>query len=116
MFRQRSTHKALDAVGQKTTEHRKLFWDTDPAIGNGKYCQNDQGSRHRPGCFLGMFCFRCARFAEKGQRDLTHCVESSQECRDSKSDEDHDMTVRKCICKDLVLGPEACGNQRETRE
>ena len=56
----------------------------------------------------------CAGFAEEGQCDLAHGVESGQEGSDCESNEDRQMTVGKSIRKDLILRPEARGNDRET--
>src|SRR5215216_6673931 len=114
MFRKRSADKLMDPVWQKSTEHRKLFRNTHPAISNSKNRQNDQRCGHGPGCFLSMFRFYRAWLAEEGQRDLAHRVEGGQECGESESNEDNVMTVRKCICKNFILRPEPCGDDRET--
>ena len=50
-----------------------------------------------------MFCFLCARFAEEGQCDLTHRVESRQEGCRCQSKKHQNMAIAKCIRKDFIL-------------
>ena len=63
-----------------------------------------------------MFSCFGARFAQEGQGDLPHGIESGQECCQRQRDEYHPMPMSKRIRQDLILRPETCCQQRETRQ
>ena len=93
-----------------------MLRDAHPAIANGEEREDDQRQRSSSRASPGRVRLPCARFAEEGQCDLAHGVEGGQEGRDRQGDKNPPMTMSKCICKDLILRPEASRNKRETGE
>src|SRR5688572_6005744 len=91
-----------------------MLGNSHPAITNGKDREDHQRQRHRPGGLLCVFSLGCPRFAQEGQRDLTHGVKGSQEGSNCQCPKNPPMSMAECIRKNLILRPKARRNQRET--
>ncbi len=115
----------LERVVQQGAEDGELLRDADPTTDHG-----ENGEQHeRPGhqvvhaqagfVELGGQAGVCGRFAarltEEGQADLTARVEGGQQGRERQRPEDQGVQF-KGIGQDLILAPEAGGDDGETAQ
>src|SRR5215510_8052603 len=97
--------ECMEPVRDESAEEWEVLRDADPAKRHSKERENQERSRHRPGSLVRVFGFLRARFSEKSQCDLAHCIERGQERGKSQCYKDCDVTMTESVGEYFVLRP-----------